>query len=349
VIDRQMQYITHKDLGFDKTQVLIVHNTSHDFKLMKQLKERLYAFARTQPSILSYSAMNGGLTGGANSSGFVLDGQQQHMRTLSVDYNYFELLGLKFVSGRPFSPLFSLDTAKKAHAVVVNETLFKLLGKDARLGVFNEALGSTIIGVVHDYHFESLSKKIMPEEHRLMGVYGGDFLFRVKGGEVPTAIAAVEKEWKEITHNYPFEYTFLDQSIAQMYEADLHWEKAVRAASFFAILIACMGLFGLSAINAVNRTKEIGIRKVLGAEIRDLVATLSSGFLGMVAVSIIIAAPLAWWLMNKWLEDFAYRIEIRWWMFVVVGLAAVAIAFGTVSYQVIRAARANPVRALRSE
>jgi putative ABC transport system permease protein len=162
-------------------------------------------------------------------------------------------------------------------------------------------------------------------------------------------IAAFESEWKKATNNYPFAYSFLDAAIAQMYESDMRWQRAMRAASFFAILIACMGLFGLSAITAVNRTKEIGIRKILGASVRDLVAMLASGFAAMVGVSIVIAIPLAWWLMNRWLEDFAYRIEISWWMFVVVGFVALLVALVTMSFQVLRAARANPVEALRSE
>ena len=298
VINRQMEYISNKDLGFDKDQVLIVHNPTYDHDFTKRLKPRLYAFAQAQPSILSYSAMNGGLAGGHNTNGFMLNGQQQWMRELRVDYNYFEMLGLKFVQGRPFSPLFPTDTAKTTRAVVVNETMFRLLGKEARLGVYNDAISGTIIGVVRDYHFESLSQQIQPEVHRLVQQYTGEFLFRVKAGQMQAMIAALGSEWKTITNSYPFEYTFLDQSIAQQYEADMRWREAVQISCAFAILIACMGLFGLSAINAVNRTREIGIRKVLGASMADLAATLSSGLLGGVLLSFLIAAPLSWWMME---------------------------------------------------
>jgi putative ABC transport system permease protein len=174
-------------------------------------------------------------------------------------------------------------------------------------------------------------------------------MFKIKAGQLQPAIAKIEKEWKTITNNYPFEYTFLDQTIAKMYEADMRWQKTIQASCFFAILIACMGLFGLSAINAINRRKEIGIRKVLGASVKDIVATLSSSFLIMVIISIAIATPLAWWLMNKWLEDFAYRINISWWMFLIIGITAIIIAIGTVSFQAIKAALANPVKSLRTE
>jgi putative ABC transport system permease protein len=215
--------------------------------------------------------------------------------------------------------------------------------------VYDTSISQTIIGVVKDYNFESLSKKIEPEVHRLTRGWAGDFLFRVRAGKVPGTIAALGAEWKRITNNYPFEYSFLDESIARMYAADQRWQKAMTASCGFAILISCMGLFGLAAINVVNRTKEIGIRKVLGANLRDLLELLSMGFLRLVFVAILVAVPLAWWITNRWLEDFAYRIEVRWWMFVLVGMVALMIALATVSIHVWRAARANPVEALRSE
>jgi len=313
------------------------------------VKTRLYAFARTQPSILYYSAMNGGLSGEYNTNGFQLNGKQQWMKELTVDYNYFEMLGLKMVEGRSFSPLYPTDSMRKTNATVVNETMFRLLGKEAKLGVYNEAIYGTIIGVVKDYHFESLSQPIEPEVHRLTRNFAGEFLFKIKAGQMPAMIAALQSEWKTTTGNYPFEYSFLDQKIARMYESDMRWSKAVRISCAFAILIAFMGLFGLSAINAVNRMKEIGIRKVLGATIVDLAATLSSGFLGMVLLSFVLAAPLAGWLMNRWLQGYAARIEVAWWMYVLVGAAALTVALATVTLQVWKAARANPIEALRAE
>jgi putative ABC transport system permease protein len=349
VINRQMDFVQNKDLGFDKDQVLIVRNPTWDFDFTSRVRDRIYSFARTQSSILGTSAISGdALTGGYNTNGFVLNGEHQWMKQTYVDFNYFELLGLKMVEGRPFSREYRTDTAKKVRAVVVNESMMRLLGEKAKVGVFNESINATIIGVVKDYNFESLSQKVGAQEHRLIGPFG-DFMFKVKAGQMRPTITALEKEWKDVTNNYPFAYTFLDEAIAKMYEADLRWQRAMSAASFFAILIACMGLFGLSAIAAVNRVKEIGIRKVLGASVRELVLLLSGGFVSMVVFAILIAVPLAWWMMNKWLEDFAYRIEIQWWMFAIVGLLAMVIALATVSFQVVRAARANPIDALRSE
>jgi putative ABC transport system permease protein len=349
VIDRQMNFIANKDLGFDKDEVLMIHNPTYDRDFTVNAKERLFDFARTQPAVLGWSSMGGSLAGRMSTNGFMLNGKQEWYRQTNVDYGFFDFLKMKFAAGRGFSRDFPTDSAKSVRAVVVNESLWNLLGKDAKLGVLNKDLHVTIVGVVKDYNFLSLTQKIQPEEHRLSNGYASEFMFKIKAGQMPATIAAFESEWKKATNNYPFSYSFLDATIAQMYESDMRWQRAMRAASFFAILIACMGLFGLSAITAVNRRKEIGIRKILGAGVRDLVAMLASGFVAMVGVSILIAVPLAWWIMNKWLEDFAYRIEISWWMFVAVGSMALVVALVTMSFQVLRAARANPVEALRSE
>jgi putative ABC transport system permease protein len=349
VIDRQMNFIANKDLGFDKDQVLMIHNPSYNRAFTAKARQGLVDFARTQPAVLGWSSMGGTLTGSMSTNGIMVNGKQEWFRQTNVDYTYFDFLKIKLVAGRGFSPDFPTDTAKAVRACVVNETLWKLLGKDAKLGVFNKALYATVIGVVRDYNFASLTKKIQPEQHMLSNGYASEFLFKIKAGQTPATIAAFESAWKKATNNYPFSYSFLDASIAQMYESDLRWQRAMRAASFFAILIACMGLFGLSAITAVNRTKEIGIRKILGASVRDLVTMLASGFAVMVGVSIVIAIPMAWWIMNSWLEDFAYRIEMRWWMFAAVGAMAFLVALVTMSFQVLRAARSNPVDALRAE
>jgi len=349
VINRQMQFINNKDLGFDKDQVLMVTNPKWDPDYTKQLTGRLQVFAQSKPGVQEFSAMSGGLDGSYNTNGFMLNGMQQWRKQISVYYNYFDMLGIKFLQGRPFSKAFPSDTSREKRPIVVNETLFKMLGKNAKVGVYNEPLGGTIIGVVKDYNFETLSKKIEPEEHRLATRYLGTFMFKVKAGNMQNVIASLQKQWKQISDNYPFEYTFLDQSIAKMYDVDMHWQKIIQASCFFAIFIACLGLFGLSAINAINRTKEIGIRKILGATVKDIVATLSSNFIAMIAISVVISVPIAYWIMNKWLGDYAYRINIKWWTFAITGLVALLIAFMTVSFQAIKAAVANPVKSLRTE
>jgi len=199
------------------------------------VRDRLTSYASSQPSILLFSGMNGGLDGSYNTNGFRLHGEQQWLKQLTVDYNYFEMLGIKFVQGRPFSPAMASDTSSTVRPSIVNETLFEMLGKEAKLGVYNEAIRSTIIGVVKDYNFETLSKKIEPEQHVLAKGYEGYFMFKVRGGEMQRTITNLQEAWKQITGNYPFEYTFLDQSIAKMYEADKRWQRIVQAACFFAI------------------------------------------------------------------------------------------------------------------
>ncbi len=349
VINRQMHYIINKDLGFDKEQVLMVTNpTVFDFSSTKHLKEILGNFANSRSYISQFSGMNGGLDGSYNTNGFILNGEQRKLKELTVDYGYFEMLGIKTLQGRTFSRAFSADTSKKIYPAVVNETLFNMLGEKAKLGEFCEPIHATIIGVVKDYHFETLSKQIEPEEHVLANNFEGIFMFKIKAEHMAQAIAEIGKEWKSAT-DYPFEYTFLDESITKMYESDMRWEKTIQYSCFFAIFIACMGLFGLSSINAINRTKEIGIRKVLGASIKDIATTLSTGFVSIIIISVLIATPIAYWIMNKWLEDFAYRIDLSWWMFAVAGAMTFIIAMITTSFQTIKAAIVNPVESLRSE
>ena len=349
VINLQMRYISNKDLGFDKDQVLMVENPSFDPVFTKKVFADFEIFSHSEPSVLNYSAMAGTLDGGYNLNGFKLNGQQQWLRQISVDYNYFNLLGLHLVEGRLFMRDMATDTSQTYRPSVVNESLFKLLGTSAKVGQYNEAIRSTIIGIVKDYNFESLTKKIEPEQHRLANKYFSYFMFKIKKGRMSEAIAKIQEEWKKASGNFPFSYTFLDQSIAKMYEEEKRWQKTIQACCFFALVISCMGLFGISALNAMNRTKEIGIRKVLGASVQELVAVLSSNFLKMVCLSILIASPIAWWFMSQWLQQYAYRINFSWWIFVFSALSAIFIALISVGLQALSAARANPVNSLRVE
>ena len=348
IINRQMHFIKNKDLGFNKEQVLMISNPSWDKDFTRHTREQLENFARTQPYISGFSGMAGSLEGAGNTNGFILNGEQKWRKQISVDYDYFDLLGIRFLQGRPFSRFISSDTSRKLRPIIVNETLFSMLGEKAKLGVYNKTLGGTIIGVVKDYHFESLTNKIEPEEHELTRDFEMSFMFKIKPGHITEAITTLSQKWKAIT-DYPFEYSFLDEAISKMYEADDRWQKTIQASCFFAIFIACMGLFGLSAINAINRTKEIGIRKVLGASVKDIAATLSSGFVVIIAIAILLATPLTYWIMSRWLEDFAYRIDIKWWMFAAAGGIAFIIALATTSFQTFRAAVVNPVDSLRAE
>jgi putative ABC transport system permease protein len=349
VIRRQMEFIESKDLGFNKDQVLIVNNPRWEPDYTKKVIGRLEEFAKSQPAIVDFSGMNGGLDGKYITSGFKLNGMQQSRKEISVYYDYFKLLNIKFTQGRPFLRKFSSDTAKKIMPCIVNQTLFTLLGNEAKLGEYNKSLHATIIGVVKDYNFESLSKKMEPQEHKLVTNHLSKFMFKVRAGQMMYVIESLESQWKRISDNYPLEYTFLDQNIAKMYEADLRWQGIIRASSFFAIFVACLGLFGLSAINATNRLKEVGIRKALGATPKDIVVSLSEGFMSLVLISIAIGVPVSWWAMNKWLEDFAYRTSVGWYTLAIAAIVAFLIALFAISLQAIKAAFTNPINALRTE
>ncbi|MET0299902.1 MAG: FtsX-like permease family protein [Flavitalea sp.] len=349
VITSQMNFINNKDLGFDKEQILMVKNQGFDRDRTKKINERFEGWYPNESFIKNYTTMNAGLSGGGNTNGFKLNGEQKWLRQLAVGYDYFTMLNLKFVEGRPFNANFKGDTSSTERPSIVNETLFKMLGKEAKVGVYNKDIRSTIIGVVKDYHFESLTKKIEPQQHTLITWYNQYFLFKVQAGKMPDAIDKIGTVYHQAVGDLPYEYTFMDEDIAHMYEADKRWQRLVQAGCIFAILIACMGLFGLSAINAANRVKEIGIRKVLGASVPDVVISLSRNFVGMILIAFLIAAPVAWWLMSSWLQDFEYRIDISLWMLVVVGLVAFLIAMCTLGYQAVRAAIANPVESLKAE
>ncbi|MGZ8558678.1 MAG: ABC transporter permease, partial [Chitinophagaceae bacterium] len=175
------------------------------------------------------------------------------------------------------------------------------------------------------------------------------FFVRIKPGNPAPALAAMQKTWNSVVADLPFKYSFLDESIDNFYKAERRWSRIIGCAGGISVFLACLGLFGLAALAAVNRTKEIGIRKVLGASLTGIVKLLSKDFLKLVVVALIVAAPLAWYFMNKWLQDFAYRISIGWWVFIIAGALAIFIAFITIGFQAVKAGIANPVQSLRTE
>jgi hypothetical protein len=241
-------------------------------------------------------------------------------------------------------------------AVIINETTAKILGYADPIGkkIYTsvDAEGHTaaynIIGVVKNFNFESLHQDVGPLCF-LLGGGGGSGAFKINAANATSLIAQIQNRWKALAPGLPFSYHFLDESFNEMYRAEQRAGKIALIFSVLAIFIACLGLFGLATFIAEQRTKEIGIRKVLGASVQSIVQMLSKDFVILVAIAFVFAAPIAWWFMHSWLQDFAYRINIEWWMFVAAGLAALLIALLTVSFQAIRAAVMNPVRSLRTE
>jgi putative ABC transport system permease protein len=270
-----------------------------------------------------------------------------------IDADYIPTLGMEMAKGRNFSPLLPTDSS----CVLINETAAGLLGyKDPInkmiyfMGENNQAAGKRIIGVVKDFHAGSMHSKIGPILFNLAEERGA-MSFRINSKNIRVLIAQIGAIYhaQEKMDGQPFLYSFMDDDFNRLYQSDQRTGKIFISFAVFAILIACLGLFGLVTYAAEQRTREIGIRKVLGATVSHVVGLLSRDFLKLVLIAVIIAFPIAWWGMSKWLEDFAYRTDISWWVFVVAGGLAAIITMMTVSFRAIKSALANPVNSLRSE
>jgi putative ABC transport system permease protein len=226
----------------------------------------------------------------------------------------------------------------------------KAIGEKVALDFRGQTYSWTIIGVVKDFHFRDLHVRIEPYAFQLNNHPNYNYLIvHAKAADVSPLLSSINAEWHKLNPNEPFEYSFMDEDFQKNYEAENRLSAIVSYFTVIAILISCLGLFGLATFSAEQRIKEIGVRKVLGASVSGIVALLSKDFLKLVAVSIVIASPIAWWVMNKWLMDFAYRKNISWTVFVITTTVALLIALFTISFQAIRAAIANPVKSLRTE
>jgi putative ABC transport system permease protein len=354
VIYRQLNFIQNKKIGFNKDQVLVVNGTS-------ALGTNVDAFktAVGQMTGVRSAAFTGFLpvAGSARSDNtfspeaVMTEKNGFNMQVWNVDHDYIPTLGMEMVKGRNFSKEFGGDSS----AIILNETAAKFLGEGDPIGkpvYYSDAGGSgnikyTVIGVVKNFNFESLRQHVGPLSMRL-GYNKWSTSFKVAAGDVQQLVSNVEKKWKAMAPGMPFSYQFLDESFDSMYRAEQRVGKLAVSFAILAIVIACLGLFGLASYMAEQRTKEIGVRKVLGASVPDIVSMLSKDFIRLVALASVFAFPIAWFCMNKWLEDFAYRVNIGWWIFIVAALIAVLIALFTVSFQAIKAALKNPVRALRT-
>ena len=268
---------------------------------------------------------------------------------LGVDYDFIPQFQLTMAAGRNFSKDFPGD--KKA--AILNEKAAELMGfKDAQDAIGKKITGGdtvTVVGVVKDFHYMGLRKAIDPQMITLRPNTRNAYSVKLETSDLKSTIVALKALWNQYFPNDPFNYSFLDEQFNAQYRSDQQFGEMFTLFAFLAILIACFGLVGLSAYNILQRTKEVGIRKVLGASVRNVVFILSKDFLVLVAIAFVIAAPVAWLIMHQWLQAYAFRINISWWVLAIAGLAAFAIAFGTLSVQALKAAGANPVKSLRSE
>ena len=355
VIYRQINFINNKNLGFAKEDLLYMPLEGPMAKNFMAFKEELLK----QPGIKNISsAQSSPLEVGSSTQGVRWPGKDTTKLILfsnnPITYDYLKTMGIELIGGRDFDPSFSLDTMN----YLVNEAAARKIGYQDPVGKELTMWGDkgTIIGLMKDFHHNSLHVPIEPLILRLFkgswvseGGYWGNVIIRTENGKSKQAIASMEKVFKQFNPGFPFKYYFTDDEIAKNYKAEHTVSKLSKYFAFLAIFISCLGLFGLVTFTAEQKTKEIGIRKVLGASVTGIVRMLSKDFLKLVLIATIIAFPVAWWLMHTWLDDFAYRIDIGWWVFVVAGIAALLIALLTISFQSIKAAIANPVKSLRTE
>lgn len=353
IILSQMNYVKNTELGFSKEQSLLVRIDNNEiYKTKTRFKNTL----QNDPSVINVSLMSGEPGGFHDGHGFeaeAMPGQKLQFNTEFTDFEFVKTLGLKIIAGRDLSPQYSTDTTK---SVLINRSAATKLGysPEQAIGkwiknVTRDNLQRTIVGVVEDYHFVSLRNKIEP----LIISPGQDLrvaVIRLKSSNhLQSTINQIKKNYTSAAPGYPFEYDFLDEEFNQHYNDDIKQGTILSIFSVVAIFIACLGLFGLASYTAVKRTKEIGVRKVLGSSIHKIVLLLSKDLLKPVLLGTVIAIPIGYYIMFKWLQDFAYRVTIHWWMFALAAIVAVLIALVTVSFQAVKAAVANPVKSLRTE
>jgi len=349
VVYRQMNYIQTKNLGYDRDNLLYIPIEGDLVKNYALFKQE----AASNTNILSISKMRNSPTAIYHHNNSISwQGKDPNLTVSFVDgivgYDFVKTMNLQLQSGRDFSKDFSTDSI----GFLLNETAVKKIGLKNAVGqsiTWGRHEGK-VIGVLKDFHFNSMHEAIEPLIMRLDENWNwGTILVRIKAGKTKEAIAGLQKLCKELNPKFPFTYQFSDLEYAKLYTSETVVSKLVNIFAFLAIFISCLGLFGLATFTAEQRTKEIGVRKVLGASASNIVALLSSNFLKPIMLAFLIAFPVAWYAMNNWLQGYAYKIDIGWWMFALAGLLTVCIALATVSYQSIKAAIANPVKSLRTE
>lgn len=357
VVGKQIRFSLTKDMGFKKEAIVNFH-TPYNYENPDNKQFVLEEKLKLVPGINQVSlAGSPPVTSGTNSSTmkFIKDGKEIEttVEVKQADTNYFSLYRMKLVTGRNLQ---QSDTVKE---YIVNETYARFLGYNDPSKIVGESIGRSdrkipIVGVISDFNSKSVHNAIKPLVFTCQQKVHHSFhlsLARAKGNtdQWKSVIAQVEKTWKEVYPEEDFSYTFFDESIAKFYVKEQQTARLLNWSAALAIFISCLGLLGLVIYTTTQRTKEIGVRKVLGASVSQIVSLLSKDFILLVILGFIIAAPLAWWAMNKWLGDFAYRTSISWWIFAATGLAMVIIALLTLSIQTIRSAIANPVKSLRTE
>jgi putative ABC transport system permease protein len=352
IIFGQLHFLRSKNLGLTKENVLVINAGGVDTKKIYPLFRQAL---QSQRQIIGVAGASIGLGEGQGQmgGGYTFKDKNFGVIEYPVDQYYLKTLDMHLITGRNFDLSVANDTAG---AIIINEAMAKtILGTTSEKAIGQQITGrgnnmKTIIGVIKDFNFESLNREVRPQLFTMPAYFAPVKIFvRFSPGDPADAIAVLQKTWKNIVPDLPFESSFLDEDLNRFYKSEEKWSCIVGWAGGISISLACLGLFGLAALAALNRTKEIGIRKVLGASVIALVRLLSRDFLKLVLIAIVIASPVAWYFMNKWLLDYPYRINIGWWVFAITGSIALLIAFLTISFQAVKVAIANPVTSLRTE
>ena len=354
VVWQQMKYIQNKKLGYDKEQLLTIPNSYALGKNEKVYEQELLRDPRVINATIS-SYKPAGPSNGGNALAYPEGHDNEIMKTVEyhVDEQYIPTFGMQMAAGRNFSKEFATDST----AMIINAAAAKAFGWNIMSAVGKTVIRENsdrgknipyhVIGVVNDFNFKSLHEPITPLLMTLEPDWG--LIFKVKTADIQGLLATMKKQWNAFNTDEPFTYTFMDDLYNKTYSTEIKTGTILNIFAVLTILVACLGLFGLATYAAEQRTKEIGIRKVLGASVTSVTKMLSKDFIKLVFIACLIAFPLSWWAMNKWLQSFAYRIDISWWIFLAAAVAALFIALLTISFQAIKAAVANPVKSLRTE
>lgn len=355
VVYNQMKYMRQKDLGFKSSQTMVINfeGDSRVKERMSYIKNELLKIQGVK-QITASSNIPGDGNAGKWSMNFVTktgDTIRTELPIYTGDYNFLSQYDIPVIAGRGFSEQFADDSIT---SMLINESAVKQLGFASARDAIGVTVGmypndAKVTGVIKDFHFESLQNKIQPLAMRLLNFRYRLFSVRLEASNLQHTLTSIEKRWNQLVPERPIEYSFLDDNFQRQYQSEIRFGQVFAVFTVLAVLIACLGLFGLALFSVQQRRKEVGVRKVLGANMVSIVATLSKDFVKLVSIAIIIACPLAYYFMKGWLVNFAYRVDISIWIYLLAGAIAIFIALITIGYQTMRAAVANPVKSLRSE
>jgi len=347
IMSQQISFMQNKDLGFDKEQVVVI-------PMLKEFSEVYKNKIKAYPEIINVTGCDRNFTNGNSSRLFYNKNEKPvEVTIIRVEEEYVNTLGINLLEGRNFSKKFPAD---ELNSVLVNQTFVEEFDLQSPIGEsikgykFKEETPN-VVGVFKDFHTKSLRSKIPPLMLHMTKEINGDWglLVKIKAGNIKETISLLENNWKETVPKRDFQYTFLNDNFNAKYSGEKHWQKITGISTLFAFIISSLGLLGLAMIVTNVRTKEIGIRKVLGASISNVVAILNKDITKWIIIANLLAIPATWYIMSKWLDNYEYHINISWWVFLITGAASLSIALLTVSFQTIRAALANPIESLRYE